>query len=94
MTRCESQRFCTRIRIVTELRPGKGIAMQTGFEACKGDYIIALDADGSMDGAEIPNSVMPSTPERSTSKVRGSAKAGDPVTSLPFAALATAVSAF
>jgi glycosyltransferase involved in cell wall biosynthesis len=42
------------IRIVTELRRGKGIAMQTGFEACKGDYIIALDADGSMDGAEIP----------------------------------------
>lgn len=41
------------IRIIKELRPGKGVAMRAGFEACKGDYIIALDADGSMDGAEI-----------------------------------------
>jgi glycosyltransferase involved in cell wall biosynthesis len=42
------------IRIIKELRPGKGAAMRAGFEACKGDFIIALDADGSMDGAEIP----------------------------------------
>jgi glycosyltransferase involved in cell wall biosynthesis len=42
------------IRIIKELRPGKGVAMRAGFEACKGEYIIALDADGSMDGAEIP----------------------------------------
>jgi glycosyltransferase involved in cell wall biosynthesis len=27
--------------------------MRAGFEAAKGDFIIALDADGSMDGAEI-----------------------------------------
>lgn len=41
------------IRIVQELRPGKGAAMRTGLEAAKGDFIIALDADGSMDGAKI-----------------------------------------
>jgi len=41
------------IRIVKELRPGKGAAMRAGFEAAKGDFIIALDADGSMDGVEI-----------------------------------------
>jgi glycosyltransferase involved in cell wall biosynthesis len=41
------------IRVIKELRPGKGAAMRAGFEAAKGDFIIALDADGSMDGAEI-----------------------------------------
>jgi glycosyltransferase involved in cell wall biosynthesis len=41
------------IRIICELKPGKGAAMKAGFEAASGDYIIALDADGSMDGAEI-----------------------------------------
>jgi len=40
-------------RIVHELRPGKGVAMRTGFAAATGQIIIALDADGSMDGAEI-----------------------------------------
>ena len=40
-------------RIVHERRPGKGIAMKTGFREAKGDVIIALDADGSMDGARI-----------------------------------------
>lgn len=42
-----------QIRVVNELRPGKGAAMRAGFEAAKGDFIIAMDADGSMDGAEI-----------------------------------------
>jgi glycosyltransferase involved in cell wall biosynthesis len=42
------------IRIIRETTPGKGAAMRVGFEAAKGDFIIALDADGSMDGAEIP----------------------------------------
>ncbi len=41
------------IQIVYELKPGKGAAMKAGFEAASGDFIIALDADGSMDGAEI-----------------------------------------
>ncbi len=41
------------VRIVKELRRGKGAAMRAGFEAANSDFIIALDADGSMDGAEI-----------------------------------------
>jgi glycosyltransferase involved in cell wall biosynthesis len=41
------------IRIVYEIKPGKGAAMKAGFEAASGDFIIALDADGSMDGAQI-----------------------------------------
>jgi len=41
------------VRVIRESRPGKGAAMKAGFEGAKGDFIIALDADGSMDGAEI-----------------------------------------
>jgi glycosyltransferase involved in cell wall biosynthesis len=41
------------IRIVHELKRGKGAAMKAGLYAAKGDILIALDADGSMDGAEI-----------------------------------------
>lgn len=43
------------VRIVQETTPGKGAAMRAGFEAAKGDFIIALDADGSMDGSAIPS---------------------------------------
>jgi glycosyltransferase involved in cell wall biosynthesis len=41
------------VRIVSEPRPGKGIALISGFEASRGDIIVALDADGSTDAAEI-----------------------------------------
>lgn len=41
------------VRIVHESKPGKGAAMKAGLYAAKGDILIALDADGSMDGAEI-----------------------------------------
>jgi glycosyltransferase involved in cell wall biosynthesis len=41
------------VRVIHETRPGKGAAMKAGFEAATGDFIIALDADGSMDGAAI-----------------------------------------
>ncbi|MGD0053900.1 MAG: glycosyltransferase family 2 protein [Acidimicrobiales bacterium] len=41
------------VRIVQQNRPGKGAAMRAGLHAAKGDILIALDADGSMDGAEI-----------------------------------------
>jgi glycosyltransferase involved in cell wall biosynthesis len=40
-------------KIVHEARKGKGAALRAGFEAAKGDIIIAIDADGSMDGREI-----------------------------------------
>jgi len=41
------------VKIVRETRKGKGAALRAGFEAAKGDIVIAIDADGSMDGREI-----------------------------------------
>ena len=43
------------IRIVHEERPGKGYALQSGFEAAEGELIVAIDADGSMNPEEIPH---------------------------------------
>jgi glycosyltransferase involved in cell wall biosynthesis len=45
------------VRIVTQSGKGKGNAMADGFAACTGDIIVALDADGSTDPAEIPRFV-------------------------------------
>jgi hypothetical protein len=42
------------VRIVHESRPGKGVALQTGFREARGDIIVTLDADGSTDPEEIP----------------------------------------
>lgn len=42
------------IKIVTQDRPGKGAALRCGFAASRGEIIVALDADGSTDPAEIP----------------------------------------
>jgi glycosyltransferase involved in cell wall biosynthesis len=39
--------------IVHELQPGKGAALRAGFARSRGDYIVMLDADGSMEPAEI-----------------------------------------
>lgn len=41
------------IRVVHESRPGKGRALRTGFAAARGDIIVMLDADCSMDPAEM-----------------------------------------
>jgi glycosyltransferase involved in cell wall biosynthesis len=41
------------VRIVHEPKRGKGAAMRAGLYAAKGEILIALDADGSMDGSEI-----------------------------------------
>jgi glycosyltransferase involved in cell wall biosynthesis len=41
------------IVVVAQRGCGKGAAMRTGFESATGDFIIVLDADGSMDPAEI-----------------------------------------
>jgi glycosyltransferase involved in cell wall biosynthesis len=40
--------------VVHEKRRGKGIALRSGFEAARGTFIVMLDADCSMDPAEIP----------------------------------------
>jgi hypothetical protein len=45
------------VRIVEEKAPGKGAALRAGFAAARGRYVIMLDADGSMDPAEIPGFV-------------------------------------
>lgn len=41
------------VRVVVELRKGKGVALRTGFAAATREAIVMLDADGSMDPAEI-----------------------------------------
>lgn len=43
------------IVVVRQTRRGKGNALAAGFIAAKGDYIVTIDADGSMDPAEIPS---------------------------------------
>jgi len=41
------------VKVVKQLGEGKGDALITGFEACTGDIIVMVDADGSADGHEI-----------------------------------------
>ena len=42
------------IRIVEQPGRGKGDALRAGFAAVRGDIVVAIDADGSTDPAEIP----------------------------------------
>ncbi len=41
------------IRVVRQDRPGKGAALRAGFAAARGDVIVMIDADRSMDPVEI-----------------------------------------
>jgi glycosyltransferase involved in cell wall biosynthesis len=41
------------IRVVLEPTPGKGAALRAGFAAASGEYVVMIDADGSMDPTEI-----------------------------------------
>ena|SRR5687768_12877084 len=41
------------VKVVPQRGKGKGDALITGFEACTGDIIVMVDADGSADGHEI-----------------------------------------
>jgi len=50
--RCRSD-----IRVIQQRGRGKGIALRTGFDAATGDYIVMIDADGSMHPAEIEDFV-------------------------------------
>lgn len=45
------------LRVVPQQGPGKGNALRTGFLAAKGEYIVMIDADGSMSPREIPHYV-------------------------------------
>lgn len=50
--------FCyPDVRIITDPETGKGNALRAGFEAARGDIIVAMDADGSMSAREIPSFV-------------------------------------
>src|SRR5271165_6718767 len=40
-------------RIVHQARRGKGAALRAGLESAKGDILVLMDADGSMDGRDI-----------------------------------------
>ncbi|MET3804362.1 glycosyltransferase involved in cell wall biosynthesis [Nakamurella sp. UYEF19] len=42
------------IVVLQQSRKGKGNALAAGFAAATGDYIVMIDADGSMDPGEIP----------------------------------------
>jgi glycosyltransferase involved in cell wall biosynthesis len=42
------------VRVVHQTRKGKGNALACGFHAARGDIIVMIDADGSMDPGEIP----------------------------------------
>jgi glycosyltransferase involved in cell wall biosynthesis len=39
--------------VIHEMQHGKGAAMRAGMAAARGEYVVLLDADGSMDPAEI-----------------------------------------
>ncbi|MFD7907259.1 glycosyltransferase family 2 protein [Kitasatospora sp. NPDC059747] len=43
------------VRSVQQSAPGKGNALRTGFAAATGEYIVMMDADGSMWPGEIPH---------------------------------------
>ena len=45
--------LCPRAKVVTQPGRGKGDALHAGFAAATGDILVAIDADGSTDGAEI-----------------------------------------
>ena len=47
--------------VVHEERRGKGVAVRAGFAVATGDFIVMLDADGSMDPQEIGRFVAPLT---------------------------------
>jgi len=47
------------IVVVQQASRGKGAALRAGFEAATSDFIVMIDADGSMDPGEIYRYVMP-----------------------------------
>jgi glycosyltransferase involved in cell wall biosynthesis len=52
-----ARRLRPDVRILFQTGRGKGNALADGFAVCSGDIIVALDADGSTDAAEIPRFV-------------------------------------
>jgi hypothetical protein len=52
-----ARRLRPDIKVVLQGGAGKGDALAAGFSAATGDIIVAIDADGSTDGQEIPRFV-------------------------------------
>jgi hypothetical protein len=54
----ETERVARQLRpdlvVVHQRAPGKGSALRAGFAAAQGEHIVMLDADGSLDPAEMP----------------------------------------
>ena len=48
-----AKRIYPDVIVVRETRPGKGAALRAGFAEARGEYVAMLDADGSMDPAEL-----------------------------------------
>jgi CheY-like chemotaxis protein len=49
-----AKKLLPSIKVVLEQTPGKGAAIQAGYEAAHGDILVVIDADGSNDPREIP----------------------------------------
>lgn len=49
-----ARRLRSDVRIIRQMRPGKGAALRTGFVAATGDIIVMMDADCSTNPEEIP----------------------------------------
>jgi hypothetical protein len=54
----ETEKVARQLRpdlvVVHQRAPGKGSALRAGFAAAQGEHIVMLDADGSLDPAEMP----------------------------------------
>ncbi len=49
-----ARKLMPSIKVVLEKKPGKGVALQAGYQAATGEIIVVMDADGSNDPREIP----------------------------------------
>lgn len=84
-----AQRARPDVRVVRQARRGKGNALAAGFHAATGDYIVMIDADGSMHPAEIRGSCLRWTKVRNMRRALDSPPAGAVMTSAGFAIWAT-----
>lgn len=63
-----ARKILPEVVVVHELTPGKGSALRAGFAAARGDIVVMMDADGSMDPTDIPDFVRPIMSGRDVAK--------------------------